>query len=68
MTKPKNRTLRISRPDEETLIITLDGKPYERANHDEDGWAGMERVERGARRAAKEAGWIIEENEGDDDE
>lgn len=63
-----SRILRISHPDEETLNITLDGKPYDHANHDDDGWAGMQRAEKGARRAAAEAGWTIEENFGSEDE
>lgn len=63
MPKTKKHVLRISRPDEETLVITLDGKPFARANHDEDGWAGMERVETTARKAAKAAGWTVEDGE-----
>lgn len=45
MDKPKTHKFIINRPDDETMDITLDGKPIGSYNHDADGWAGMEEAE-----------------------
>lgn len=33
---------KIKRPDEETMVFLVNGKEVGEANHDNDGWAGMD--------------------------
>ena len=40
----------ITRQDEENIEITLNGKFVASANHDSDGWAGMETLEDAVKR------------------
>lgn len=35
----------LTRDDEESLTVVLNGTEVGSANHDEDGWAGMEAME-----------------------
>lgn len=35
-------TVEIQRPDDETAIVLVDGKPVIHANHDDHGWAGID--------------------------
>ena len=43
----------LEREDEETLKVFLNGEEVGSANHDEDGWAGMESLESLVRGIAK---------------
>jgi len=40
----------IKRLDEENIEVALDGQYISSANHDSDGWAGMETLEKTIRR------------------
>lgn len=51
----------INRPDEESIEILIDGEVVGGANHDTDGWSGMERVEKMAMRIAKKLGMEVDE-------
>ena len=43
--KTKSHKFTVHYPDDETMVIKLDGKNIFSGNHDDDGWAGMEAVE-----------------------
>jgi hypothetical protein len=57
----KKRVLRIAKPDDERVRITLDGQDVVSVNHDEHGWDGMEIAEKTAVRLAELAGWKVEQ-------
>jgi hypothetical protein len=63
MTQIERPKLTINRPDDDHLVIEIDGKEIASANHDEHGWCGMDAVEQTALAVAKAAGLAIDEPE-----
>lgn len=51
-TKTKNKFV-LSKSDDENLTVFLNGKEIASANHDTDGWAGMEAIEELVTKIAK---------------
>lgn len=58
------RIIDIVHVDDERVDYFLDGKDLVSVNHDEDGWGGMETVDKIVRRMAMEAGWTVREDYG----
>lgn len=50
----------IYRPDDESMTVFLNGKEVGSANHDSDGWKGMETVEEIVTEIAKVLGLPVE--------
>lgn len=48
--------VKIQRIDDENIVVLVDNVPIGGANHDEDGWAGMEKVEQIVEALAKALG------------
>lgn len=51
----------IVRPDDETVVIEINGEEVASANHDEHGWSGMDAVVKTAVAVAEAAGLDIHE-------
>ena len=49
-------TVQIKQIDDEQIEVLVDGEYIGFANHDEDGWAGMDKVEKIAEALAKALG------------
>jgi len=58
----------LRRDDDETLTILLDGEEVGSANHDEDGWKGMETVEDLVKAIGRVLDIPVEEEESDENE
>ena len=49
-------TVQIKHPNDEYFEVLVDGKYIGFANHDEDGWAGMDKIEKLVEALAKALG------------
>lgn len=58
---PDQHVFKFVRPDDEVLEVHLDGQHVVTANHDEDGWSGMRKVEETIKEIAKIIGARVEE-------
>ena len=54
-------TLKFDRPDDDTLVVLLDGVEVASANHDEHGWSGIDLLEKAALTLGKALGATIED-------
>ena len=55
--------VQIKQIDDENIVVLVDGKEIGWANHDEDGWAGIQKVEEIAEGIAKALGADFEVTE-----
>ena len=55
--------MKIIKEDDESVEIWIDGNFIMSANHDEDGWSGMEMLETTARNIAKQLNLNIVESQ-----
>lgn len=58
----------IKQPNEERIEIFLNGEYIGFANHDEDGWSGMEKVEKIVKKIANKLGIPVTSEYGEDDD
>ena len=58
----------LRRPDDETLIILLNGREVGSANHDSDGWQGMESLEELVKGIAGVLNIPVETDNGEEEE
>lgn len=66
--KPMSHKITINREDDEHIEFLIDGESVGSANHDNDGWAGMETAENLVTNIAIKLGFEIEETFGGEDD